>query len=221
MATRPVHFFWLIDGSGSMTIDGKIGQLNYAIRENIAPMRSVAFENPAASLFVRTISFSTGARWHHPKATPVEDFEWTDVTAEGVTDLGDALTLVAEQLRMPPMPERALPPVLALVSDGQPTDDWEAGLRSIEATDWGPKAVRVAIAIGRDANLDVLATFTRNPELVFKVGNPEALARAIRWASTTAVRSASESRPLEGATLARGPSSSELVTMADENEEPW
>jgi uncharacterized protein YegL len=220
MATRPVHFFWLIDRSGSMNLRGKIGSLNYAIRDNIAPMRDVASQNPAASLFVRVLTFATGAEWHQAKPTPIETFEWSDVTADGVTDLGAALHLVASELTMPPMPERALPPVLALVSDGQPTDDWEAGLRAVEATPWGAKAVRVAIAIGDDADSAVLANFTRSSENVFLAQTPGALARAIRWASTTAVRSASESRPLDSGSTSSGSGSSQ-VNMADDNEDPW
>lgn len=33
LATRPLHFIWIADCSGSMSIDGKIQALNNAIRE--------------------------------------------------------------------------------------------------------------------------------------------------------------------------------------------
>lgn len=39
MASRPVHFFWILDCSLSMTMDGKIGELNSAIREALPAMR--------------------------------------------------------------------------------------------------------------------------------------------------------------------------------------
>ena len=32
LATRPLHFIWICDCSGSMSVDGKIQQLNYAYR---------------------------------------------------------------------------------------------------------------------------------------------------------------------------------------------
>lgn len=192
MANRPVHFIWLLDTSYSMSGE-KIGQLNYAIREAIPEMRSVADDNPAAQLLLRTITFSTTARWHHKDPVKVHDFTWQDVAPDGTTNLGEALTLVAGELRTPPMPERALKPVIALVSDGAPTDDWRAGLRAIEATPWGRKAVRVAIAIGADADRGVLQEFLANPELrPLDANSPKQLAAAIRWASTAAVKAASQ-----------------------------
>ncbi|MEJ8641846.1 VWA domain-containing protein [Streptomyces sp. MS1.HAVA.3] len=133
MANRPVHFIWLLDCSYSMQGE-KIGQLNYAIREAVPEMRAVAQDNPAAQLLLRTMTFSTTARWHHQDPVPVEQFTWQDVQVDGMTNLGEALQLAARELDTPPMPQRALKPVLALVSDGVPTDDWKAGLRAVDAT---------------------------------------------------------------------------------------
>ncbi|MEU8838157.1 VWA domain-containing protein [Streptomyces roseus] len=192
MANRPVHFIWLLDCSYSMQGE-KIGQLNYAIREAVPEMRSVAQDNPAAQLLLRTMTFSTTARWHHKDPVPVENFTWQDVQVDGMTNLGEALQLAARELDTPPMPQRALKPVLALVSDGVPTDDWKAGLRAVDATPWGRKAVRVAIAIGADADRTVLQEFLGNPELQpLDANTPKQLAAAIRWASTAAVKAASQ-----------------------------
>jgi uncharacterized protein YegL len=106
--------------------------------------------------------------------------------------MGKALRLVAEQLKMPPMSERALPPVLVLISDGQPTDDFAGGLRALLNEPWGKKAVRVAIAIGDDADHEVLEEFIANPEIKpLQAHNPEALVRHIRWVSTAVLQAAS------------------------------
>ena len=78
--------------------------------------------------------------------------------------MGTALEMVAQQLKTPPMSDRALPPVLVLLSDGQPTDDFEKGLRALMAQPWAKKAVRIAIAIGQDADEDVLQKFIAHPE---------------------------------------------------------
>jgi uncharacterized protein YegL len=179
----------------------KIQQLNFAIREAIPAMQDTAAENPNAQVLVRALAFSDGARWHIAGPTPVEDFKWTDVAAGGVTDMGRALTMVAEQLRIPPMTDRALPPVLVLVSDGQPTDDFGSGLKSLTDQPWGQKAVRLAIAIGRDADLDVLSKFIGNSEVKpVLANNSPALVRYIRWASTAVLKAASSppSRPAQG-----------------------
>lgn len=175
-----------------MAVDGKMQALNYAIRNAIPEMRRVADENPNAQVLVRAIKFSNGAQWHISNPTPVQDFNWVDLKAEGVTDLGKALGMVADQMKMPPMSERALPPVLVLVSDGQPTDDFSSGLKTLMDQPWGKKAVRIAIAIGSDADLEVLQRFIGHPELKpLQANNPEALVNYIKWASTAVVKSAS------------------------------
>jgi len=192
MATKPLHFIWIADCSGSMGVDGKIQALNTAIREAIPHMRKVAEDNPNAQVLVRAVRFSDGAYWHIAQPVPVEQFEWVDLQAKGVTDMGKALELVAEQLKMPPMPERGLPPVLVLISDGLPTDDFAAGLNALLDLPWGKKAVRIAIAIGEDANLEVLQRFINNSELKpLRANNPEALVTHIRWASTAVLKSVS------------------------------
>ena len=109
LATRPLHFIWLTDCSGSMSIEGKIQALNTAIHEAVPHMKNVADENPNADILVRAVKFSSGAQWHISQATPVDDFTWTDLEADGLTDMGKALTMVAEQLKIPPMTDRALP----------------------------------------------------------------------------------------------------------------
>ena len=192
LASRPLHFFWIADCSGSMSIDGKIQALNNAIREALPHMQQVSAENPNAQVFVRAIAFSDGARWHVAQPAPVDEFRWIDLKASGVTDMGQAMKLLAEQLRPDVMPARALPPVLVLISDGQPTDNFDAGLKSLMNEPWGLKAVRIAIAIGDDADMGVLQKFIGSPE--FKpllARNADALVRYIRWASTEVLKSAS------------------------------
>lgn len=192
LATRPLHFIWIADCSGSMSQDGKIQALNTAIHEAIPHMQKVADENPNAQVLVRALKFSNGAQWHISQPTDVADFRWTDLEAEGVTDMGKAFSMVAEQLTIPPMTDRALPPVLVLISDGQPTDDYKTGLQELMDQPWGKKAVRIAIAIGTDADLDVLQKFIGNPEILpLQANNPEALVKYIRWVSTVVLKSAS------------------------------
>jgi uncharacterized protein YegL len=192
MARRPLHFIFITDCSGSMAVDGKIQGLNTAIREAIPHMQQVAADNPNAQVLVRALAFADGARWHIDQPTPVEQLLWTDVYASGVTDMGLALQMLADELRIPPMTDRALPPVLVLISDGQPTDDFAGGLAALMAQPWGIKAVRVAIAIGADADYEVLQQFIGNTGLIpLQANNPEALVSHIKWVSTAVLKSAS------------------------------
>ncbi len=201
ISTRPLHFIWICDCSGSMSVGGKIQSLNNAVKQVTPLMRETAADNPNATVLIRTIAFSSGAQWKLSQATPVEQFEWSDLSADGVTDLGKALSMVADQLKMPPMTDRALPPVLVLLSDGQPTDDYSTGLKKLMEQPWGKKAVRVAIAIGKDADYEVLQKFIGNPELKpLEANSPDALVDRIKWVSTAVLKSTSApaSQPQNG-----------------------
>jgi len=191
LAKRPLQFIWLVDCSGSMT-GQKIETVNLAIRESIKPMQDVADDNPNAEVLVRVVTFSDGAQWHVSQPTEIHQFRWSDVDTGTVTDMGHALTLVAEGLKMENMPQRGLPPVLVLISDGQPTDDYARGLKALMDQPWGQRAVRIAIAIGADADLDQLQKFIGNTEVKPLVAsNVQELTKQIRWASTVPLKAAS------------------------------
>ncbi len=192
LATRPLHFIWIADCSGSMSVEGKIQALNNAIREAIPHMQSVADENPNADVLIRAVKFSTGAQWHISQPTSVADFKWTDLDTGGLTDMGKALSLIAEQLKIPPMSDRALPPVLVLISDGQPTDDFSSGLKALMDLPWGKKSVRIAIAVGEDADNEILQQFIGASEIrPLQAHNAEQLVKYIKWVSTAVLKSAS------------------------------
>lgn len=160
LANRPLHFFWMVDCSSSMAGD-RIGAVNHAIQECIEPMREEAAGNPNAQLYIHTLKFASGASWVTAEPVPIEEFAWEDVEANGITDMGKAFELLAGQLSMPPMPDRALPPVIVLLTDGYPTDDWKRPLEKLLKMPWGKKAVKVAIAIGKDA--ERVGGFHRQP----------------------------------------------------------
>jgi uncharacterized protein YegL len=190
VSRKPLHFFWIADTSGSMSVDGKIQTLNTAVREALPHMCAAAGENPEAEVIVHVLQFADRAAWVG-EPEEVGKFEWQDLGAGGLTAMGDALGKLADQLKMPPMPQRGLPPVLAVVSDGQPNDDFEAGLERLNSEPWAKRAVRVAVAIGKDADVGVLRQFTGPEYPVLAANNAEQLTEFIRWASTEPVKSAS------------------------------
>jgi uncharacterized protein YegL len=212
MASRPLHFIWLADGSGSMRVDGKIQALNHAIREAVPHMRMVAQENPHAAVFVNAICFADEARWIEDKLTPVSEYRWQDIEARGATALGETLAMLGEALQPPLMTDRALPPILALVTDGLPTDDFQAGLNHLLSKPWGRQALRVVVAIGEDSAStgasEVFRAFIANDALKpLHANNPEALADQIRWVATAVLQSISSpagsmADPLLGTALA-------------------
>lgn len=199
LARRQLHFIWLLDVSGSMNADGKIQALNVAIRESIPQLQAAARDNPNVEVLVRAVVFANGARWHLEQPTPVAQLRWEDAVAGGHTDMGAAFRLAAEALAVPPMPERAVSPVLVLVTDGHHTDDFDGGLAALMAQRWGREAVRMAVAIGRDVNAAALQAYIGNDELrPVTANNPEALMQKIRWVSRSGVESASQVIDREG-----------------------
>jgi uncharacterized protein YegL len=195
VSARPLHFFWLADCSGSMVRDGRIQALNNAAAEALPHMRRVAKDNPNVEVLVRVLRFASGAQWVDDGPIPLASFVWPQLQAGGVTDLGAAVRLLTAELQSPPMPKRALSPVVVLLSDGRPTDDYEVALQKLLQQPWGQHAVRLAVAIGRDADRDVLRQFISDPSVQpLEANSPEALARQMRWVSTVALDAASSPR---------------------------
>ena len=196
LSKRPMHFIWIVDCSGSMAEKAKIQILNNAVREAIPHMQKESEDNPHADVLVRVIKFSTGAQWVTNTPVPVSQFKWIDLEPDGETDMGKAFSMVADYLKIPPMTDRGLPPVLVLVSDGQPTDNYSAGLKDLFDQPWGRRAVRIAILVGPEAEADqnVFQRFIGSSERKPLVAtNAPSLVRYIKWASTAVVKSASAS----------------------------
>ena len=192
LARRPLNFFLLADCSGSMASAGKITALNTAIREVLPHLADTAVNNPHAQVLVRAIRFGTGAEWHTETPTEADDLQWRDLTPGGYTDLGAAIDLLSSALTVPPMQERALPPAIVLVSDGMPTDDYEAALERMLALPWGARSIRMAVAIGHDAAYETLSAFIGDPDVEpVTASNPEQLVLALRWATVHVARAAS------------------------------
>ena len=70
-------------------------------------------------------------------------------------------------------------------------------MEKLKKLPWFRKAVKIAISIGQDADDEVLIEFAGNKELVLQANNATALAKMIKWASTTAsMVSAPSSKPM-------------------------
>jgi len=170
--------------------------LNQAIREAIPHMQGVARENPQAAVLVRALRFDNHARWLDQRSTPVGDYHWNDMEAGGLSALGQALRLVGDVLAAPERSECLLPPVIALVTDGLPTDDIRAGLEYLMSKPLGQAALRLVIAIGEDAASneaqEVFREFVANDALQpFQANHPEALVESVRWVATAALQAVS------------------------------
>lgn len=185
ISQRPLDFIYVIDTSGSME-GAKIQSVNNAMHELENLLRSEARKNPTAQVNVRILTFGGDtAKWHIKEKVDVEQFRYDDINyVDGMTPFGHALGVLCDVLGNDKMPSRGLKPVVVLLSDGWPNDTWEPNLQKLLSLPWGQKAVKFAIAIGKDADKDVLARFTTDPQLVVNANNSTDLKYFIKWTST-------------------------------------
>ncbi len=133
----------------------------------------------------------------YPRPLPVEDFEWNDLEATGLTSLGAAYQELLKKLSQTTgfMQEAnaSCAPVMILFSDGVPTDDAKHGIEHLKENNWYKAAIKIAVAIGDDANKDVLKEFVNNnSEAVLTVHNVNDLKKMIYLVSVTASQVASK-----------------------------
>jgi uncharacterized protein YegL len=188
-ATRDIHFFWILDGSESMKGE-KIRHLNYAVANATPALQRIAVANPQIRVFMQAIKFANNAEPMFGEPVPLADFAWRDITATGQTAMGQALAMVADRLGAleRDATARYLPACLILVTDGHPTDDFEAGLNRLMSEKYGRSATRLAIAIGNDADEKCLARFIDNPGVpVLHVNDTAKMDELVRLVSSSAL----------------------------------
>jgi uncharacterized protein YegL len=191
---RTMVLFFIVDTSGSM--DGeKIGAVNTAVREVVPEIRDISNDNADALIKIAVLEFSSGTKWHTPNG-PVDsnDYNWSTLDAAGTTDFGAMCRALNEKLSTKAFMAEAtgsFAPALFLLSDGEPTDDWQGGLDKLKQNNWFKVAVKVALAIGEGADHDVLKAFTGSMETVIDVKNKAMLMKMIKFVSVRASQVAS------------------------------
>ena len=201
IARKTMVLFFLVDTSGSMYGE-KMGALNDAIRETVPDLKDLSQSNPDAAIKIAVMQFDTNVRWLYPQPIDSEQFRWNDLQAGGLTELGAALLELNGKLSKTQFMQEAAgsyAPVLILLSDGGPTDNFDSALEVIKKNAWFKHAIKIAIAIGNDADKNVLTQFTGNSESVIEVHNKSALKAIIRFVSVTSSQVNSKSSSVEDA----------------------
>lgn len=183
MATsaRPLPVIILADTSGSMGIDGKIQALNLALNNMLNSFKQES--RIKAEIQVSIVTFSGGSASIHIPLKSVSDInQEITLVASGGTPLGDAITKTIEMIEDKEIiPSRAYKPTLVLVSDGQPTDDWESAFEVLKNSERAKKATRIAMAIGQDADKEVLTAFINDIEApLFEAHNAKDIQKFFR-----------------------------------------
>ncbi len=205
IARQELNLLFVIDNSGSM--DGeKLGAVNNAIRDVMSIMPDIQDDTSDALIKISALKFSNDAEWVYSEPKTVEDFKWTDLYADGGTNLSEAYSKLAKFLskqssggKMPDM--GGIAPIIILMTDGMPTSpDWELHLESLKKKGWFKCALKYALAIGIDTQdaMDVLTKFTGTPETVLKVYTAEALRKVIKIIAVTSSKVKSNSTRSNG-----------------------
>ena len=105
----------------------------------------------------------------------------------------------------------AYAPVILLLSDGAPTDDWESALNKIKQNNWFKHAIKIAIDIESGSDRDVLAAFTGNYEAILDAKDKSTLKKMIHKVSVRASEFQSHSKAANDGLLSPEEDSAEIV----------
>ena len=188
-APRVLPVIVLADVSGSMAEHAKIESLNLAMREMLRALSGTTESD--VELKIAVISFGGSGAHLHLELSPPDADAWQDLAASGGTPLGSALdkllNLAADRTVLP---ENSYQPTVVLVSDGIPTDNFDAALTRFERSPMGARAVRLAVSIGPDANIAILERFTGNSLAVLSAADAADIDKHFRFITYTVMSSA-------------------------------
>ncbi len=198
---RTLPVFLLIDVSGSMR-GKKIDTVNVAIKEMINTFKGI--ENPRGVINLCIITFDDQATVIKPLSA-ISDADVFELQAGGNTSMGLSFEKVTEMIEdYNVVSSRSYTPTIVLISDGNPTDyrvygkdeeqikKWPS-LNKLHTSERSSKAVRLAMGIGDDVNLELLKAFVNNPQIpIIRGKDNSTISKFFQWVTmTVSVRSVS------------------------------
>ncbi len=196
VSRKSLVIFFLIDTSGSMK-GTKMGELNTVMEELIPEIRKVGEADTEVKIAVLT--FSTDVKWMYSEPIAIEEFEWARLSASGVTSMGAAFKELSARMSRNSFlnsPSLSFAPVIFLMTDGYPSDDYKEGLKELSSNSWYKFGLKAALGIGNEANDDMLAEFTGNKDTVVHAYSGNQLAQMIKIVAVTASQIGSKSMTL-------------------------
>lgn len=158
MAARRLPIYLLLDVSGSMT-----GEPIEALKNGLSMLTSALSSEPQAleSAYLSIITFESVAKQIVP-LTDLISFQEPHLQAGGATALGSALELLCKKLdseiikNVGEDQKGDWKPLVFIITDGQPTDNWQNGAAEIRKR----KATVIACAAGFQADIKILKQIT-------------------------------------------------------------
>ena len=204
----PVIF--LLDASGSMA-GAPMGAVNAAMEGILPELISMNNDNPDVEIEIAVLTFHSGTDWVTGSSlVNPENYVWKDLDARGVTSMGAAFKELEKVLSVSHgfvnRASGSVAPVIFLLTDGEPTDNYQDGLQALRDNNWYKCAAKVAVGYGQ-SNDAVLREFTGNPETVLHTNDPKDLTNLIRFVTITSsmVASRGAAAPVNDADAAADP----------------
>ena len=179
---RKLPVYLLLDCSGSM-----MGEPIEAVKNGVQVMVSTLRNNPQAieTAFISVITFDSSARQLIP-LTEMSNFQMKDIQATGTTSLGDALKVLSisidnEVAKTTPETKGDWKPLVFIMTDGMPTDDWKSGLVEFQKRKTG---IVVACAAGNNADTDVLKQITENV-VSLEMADTQSIGKFFQWVTAS------------------------------------
>lgn len=162
-----------------------------------------------AEIQVSVITFGGSQAELNLPLTPAHQLQsFTPLVAEGMTPLGGALSLASQMIEDS---TRVYTPVVVLVSDGYPNDDWEVPFARLINGERSSNATRFAMAIGADADEQMLRDFANDPEApLFRAENARDIHRFFRAVSMSVSARSQSATPNQSTPL--------LIPSADDQD---
>ena len=142
--------------------------------------------------------------------------------AGGLTDMGAAFSELESKLSRSAFlasSTGAYAPVIILLSDGCPTDEWEKGLEKLKYNNWYKAATKIAIAVD-DGDTSVLSAFTGTTESVLQVNSNrddlKKLCVHVEMRSLAVISSTMNSRPVAAGSGEDSSGENNAIKVADE-----
>lgn len=196
-AKKSMVIFFLVDTSKSME-GSKLESLNKVMGEILPELIGVG--EAGTDVKAAVLSFSSGCEWVTPEPVLIEEFQrWENLRADGVTDLGEACEELCMKLSRNAFlrsPSLSYAPVIFLLTDGYPTDNYKKGFEMLKKNRWFKYGLKVALAIGSNVDLEVLHEFTDDEELVLQAYGAEMLKKLVREIAVTSSKIGSASMTL-------------------------
>jgi uncharacterized protein YegL len=149
--------------------------------------KSTLRQNPQAieTAFLSVITFDSSATQVIP-LTDLASFQMVDIKASGTTALGDALKLVAncidkEVAKTTTEQKGDWKPLVFIMTDGIPTDDWQSGLTEFKKR---KVAYAVACAAGQGADSSILKQITDNV-VSLDTADSQSIAKFFAWVTAS------------------------------------